>query len=156
MGGSRAVAAIVLIAAFAVCASPDEGREIARRLAANPHLRAEVMLELANHLEHFEWARQRSLSTTSGSGSASGSSSGSESGSGSALDTGSASGSGSGSGSGSDYPPHTFFALTCDVGTYPGPLGHECTFLDWSWYGCWVIVIIFITIVIIFISSSGC
>ena len=123
---------IVLAATFATCASQNaEAERIARRLGADPELRTAVMLQLADNLEHFAPAGHRALGESATSGSGSGSS-----------------GSGSGSGSGSEYPPHTFFALTCGVGSYPGPLGHECTFLDWSWYGCWVCVIIGITIVL--------
>ena len=71
----------------------------------------------------------------------------------SASSSGSGSGSGSGSASGSGYPPHSVFELTCDVGAYPGPAGHECTFLDWSWYGCWVSLIIVITIFLEYILN---
>ena len=65
----------------------------------------------------------------------------------SASSAGSASASASTSGS-VVYDPHTFFLLTCQIGNYPGPVGHECTYFDWSWFGCWMVVLIALTIVV--------
>ena len=77
--------------------------------------------------------------------------SGSADGSGSAGGSGMGSGSGSadGSGSGDAYAhTHTFWELTCEHADYPGPPGHECTYMDWSWFGSWMIILVIVTIVI--------
>ena len=40
------------------------------------------------------------------------------------------------------------FVLTCEPGHYPGPVGHRCTYFDWSWFGLMMVALVIVTILV--------
>ena len=102
---------------------------IVSQLQADPQLLDEVERELAVRQAELaiqsgvEWLPRR----LSGSGSGSGSTGGSA----------------SGSGGGCSF--HSVFDLTCHPTEMPGS---HCMFMDWMWFGLWLLVVVTLTILI--------
>ena len=109
----------------------DAVMAIVSQLQADPQLMNEVERELAMRraelaiVSGFESFPRRLSSSGSGSVSGSGSSSA------------------SGSGGGCSF--HSVFDLTCHPGEMPGS---HCMFMDWMWFGLWLLVVVTLTVLI--------